>query len=81
VERTAEATQQKLKGKILIDRERCKGCGYCLKACQKGLIVIEQQLNRQGYFPASFTEDLLCSGCSMCAWVCPDMAIEVWRED
>jgi 2-oxoglutarate ferredoxin oxidoreductase subunit delta len=81
VEHAATSTRKQLRGKIQIDRERCKGCCYCVNACEKGLIVIGQELNRLGYFPASFSDDGQCTGCSMCGWVCPEVAIEVWRED
>jgi len=32
-----------------------------------------------GYFPAE-TSNATCSGCAMCALMCPDVAIKVYRE-
>jgi 2-oxoglutarate ferredoxin oxidoreductase subunit delta len=66
-------------GKIIIDTERCKGCGLCVVVCPKDGIAISKKSNKKGYFPAeSVNSD--CTGCAMCAIVCPDAAIEVYRD-
>jgi 2-oxoglutarate ferredoxin oxidoreductase subunit delta len=72
------------KGKIQIDRERCKGCYLCREVCPNGHIQVEDSLNAKGYQPAIFNEETNkdqkeCTGCAMCATVCPDVAIEVHR--
>ena len=71
------------KGRITIDRERCKGCHLCLEVCPKKQIRIDEELNKKGYQPAVFTGDEAteneCNACTMCALVCPDVAIEVYR--
>jgi Pyruvate/2-oxoacid:ferredoxin oxidoreductase delta subunit len=42
-------------------------------------------MNQKGYCPASFTEshhkkeERRCTGCSLCAISCPEVAIEVYR--
>ncbi len=66
-------------GKIIINAERCKGCGLCVKVCPKGHIAISKESNKAGFFPAQVT-DTDCTGCSVCALVCPDAVIEVLRE-
>lgn len=68
------------KGLIAIDRELCKGCGYCVVTCPLGLIVIEDKFNNKGFFPASVPEPETCTGCAMCAAMCPEIAIEVQGE-
>ncbi len=75
-------------GKIVIDTERCKGCGLCVTVCPKGCIIISKHSNKSGYFPAepatSGVEGAVkadCTGCAMCAIICPDAVIEVYRED
>jgi len=71
------------KGKIEIDRERCKGCGLCISVCPKQRIATSAGLNQKGYYPAEFTaaegKDG-CTGCTLCAVMCPDLAIEVYRD-
>jgi 2-oxoglutarate ferredoxin oxidoreductase subunit delta len=74
-------------GRIIINIERCKGCGLCVAVCPKHGIVISKKSNKSGYFPAQATNsnsfDKLttnCTGCAVCAIVCPDAAIEVFCE-
>jgi 2-oxoglutarate ferredoxin oxidoreductase subunit delta len=69
-----------MKGMIKIDKELCKGCGYCVDACPSGVIVIEEEFNTKGYFPASPRHPDKCTGCCMCAEICPEVAIEVYRD-
>ena len=66
-------------GKIIIDTERCKGCGLCITVCPKHSIVIAQKSNKNGYFPAE-AKNTECTGCMQCAIVCPEGIIEVRRD-
>ena len=68
-----------MKAKILINRELCKGCGLCIEFCPLKLIKLDDKLNASGYTPAIFNESEDCSGCTSCATVCPEVAIEVYR--
>ena len=70
-----------MKGRIAIDREICKGCNYCVMSCPKGVIVIDTDFNRNGYFPAVAAYMEKCTGCSLCAYMCPEICIEVWKEE
>lgn len=67
-------------GKILIDTERCKGCGLCVIVCPKDGITISKKSNKNGYFPAQAANSE-CTGCAMCAIICPDAVIEVYRDE
>ena len=69
------------KGEIKIDRELCKGCGYCVDVCPNGSITIETVFNKKGFYPASVKDSGKCTGCALCAEICPEIAIEVWKED
>jgi 2-oxoglutarate ferredoxin oxidoreductase subunit delta len=69
-----------MKGMIVIDEELCKGCTYCVNACLLGVIVIKDRFNKKGFFPASPKYPDKCTGCNMCAQMCPEIAIEVYRE-
>jgi 2-oxoglutarate ferredoxin oxidoreductase subunit delta len=73
----------KMAGKIIINTERCKGCGLCVTVCSKGCIIISKHSNKSGYFPAEAAGPAKadCTGCAMCAIICPDAAIEVYRDD
>lgn len=66
-------------GRIIIETERCKGCGLCVTVCPKNSIVISAHSNRTGFFPAEFTSDD-CTGCTACAIICPDAIIEVYCD-
>ena len=70
---------RKMAGKIIIDTERCKGCGLCVVVCLKNSIVISKKSNKNGYFPAQAT-DTDCTGCCLCAIICPEAVIEVYRD-
>lgn len=65
--------------KIIIDEEKCKGCGLCRDACPKNIIVMAEYFNKKGYHPANQISPELCTGCAFCALTCPDVAIEVYK--
>jgi 2-oxoglutarate ferredoxin oxidoreductase subunit delta len=65
--------------KVVIDRERCKGCELCKSFCPKQIIEMDTQVNAKGYCPAKITEQAQCIGCQSCATVCPDCAIEIYQ--
>lgn len=68
-------------GKVIIDIERCKGCELCISVCTKNGIVISKRSNKAGYFPAQSVNKGDCTGCAMCAIICPEAIIEVYRDN
>ncbi len=63
-----------------IDAAACKGCGLCIGACPKTILVLdEEHLNAKGYPPAVLTDEVACIGCAACAVMCPECAITVKR--
>jgi len=69
----------KLKGAIVIDTERCKGCEVCVSACPEDVIAMAKAVNGKGYHYAEPVKGDDCTGCANCAVVCPDGVITVYR--
>lgn len=69
----------KLKGAIVINIERCKGCEICVGACPESVISMAKAVNGKGYHYAEPTGSDNCTGCTNCAVVCPDGVITVYR--
>lgn len=70
----------KIKGAIVVDTERCKGCRLCVVACPKQVISLTQnKVNISGYSYAEPVHPDDCVGCSACGIVCPDGCITVYR--
>jgi 2-oxoglutarate ferredoxin oxidoreductase subunit delta len=68
------------KHRVVIRREFCKGCNLCVEFCAKKVLRPSEQLNRAGYYYADPVNMAACSGCLVCAMVCPDCVIEVYVE-
>jgi 2-oxoglutarate ferredoxin oxidoreductase subunit delta len=68
------------KGTVVINRERCKGCGLCISFCPEDVLAYAGEYNQSGYNVAHMKEPERCIGCAFCALTCPDIAIEVYRE-
>ncbi len=69
----------KVKGDIIIDIEKCKGCELCVEACPQDALESAKKVNNKGYLYIVKVEDT-CTGCTNCAMVCPEGAITVYRQ-
>jgi len=68
-----------MRGAIVVDRERCKGCEVCVVNCPTNVIAMSEEVNGKGYHFAHMKVPEDCTGCSNCAIVCPDGVITVYR--
>ena len=70
----------KIKGAIVVDTERCKGCNLCVVACPCNVLKLqEKEVNDRGYHYSYMAHPEKCIGCQSCALVCPDACISVYR--
>ncbi len=69
----------KVKGDVVIDIEKCKGCELCIVACPEQTLGLASMINQKGYRYAVKINDN-CTGCANCALVCPDAVITVYRK-
>ena len=71
----------KIKGQIVVNTNRCKGCALCIEACPKDVIALAaEKVNVSGYPYIEAVKPDDCIGCASCAIVCPDGCITVYRK-
>ncbi|MBU4490144.1 MAG: 4Fe-4S binding protein [Actinobacteria bacterium] len=59
---------------ILIDEDKCDGCGECVPACEEGAIQIVDG-------KASLVSDVYCDGLGACLGECPQGAITIEERE
>ncbi len=66
-----------------IYEDRCKGCDLCIPECPVDIIVKAgaDRVNWMGWLPVEVKggDMKYCIACNLCAMICPDQAIEVFR--
>lgn len=72
------AKERKVRGRVEIDIQKCKGCELCTTACKEQALHLSETINVKGYRYIIANNDV-CTGCVNCALVCPDAVITVYR--
>ena len=70
----------KIKGAVVVDAERCKGCELCVVACPMKVLALSGEVYGKGYRFSRMVSPEACTGCASCASVCPDSCITVYRQ-
>ncbi|RME45014.1 MAG: 4Fe-4S dicluster domain-containing protein [Chloroflexi bacterium] len=70
-----------VRGTVVIDKDRCKGCELCVKHCPQEVLQLSDSFNARGYRPVMLVENgRHCTGCAVCAVICPDVVFQVYRQ-
>ena len=69
------------KGVIHINRDRCKGCKFCVEFCPKDVLEMSDKFNIKGYHPPYIKNGDDCIYCQLCESICPDFAIFVTLKE
>jgi 2-oxoglutarate ferredoxin oxidoreductase subunit delta len=71
----------KIKGDVVVNKERCKGCSLCVAACPAGVLELQtREVNSRGYHYVCMKNPDACTGCASCGWVCPDGCLTIYRK-
>ncbi len=65
------------KGEIHINKDRCKGCGFCVEYCPRDVLELSEEFNSKGYHPPYIKNEEECCYCQLCETICPEFAIFV----
>ena len=65
---------------VRINAEGCKACLLCMDFCPAGSLAQSEALNSRGFHPVTQVDVAKCTGCRICALMCPDCCIAVFRE-
>ncbi len=58
-------------------KERCKECGFCIEFCPQKSLGKSTEINSHGYHIVCLDKSDKCTGCNICAMICPEFAINV----
>ncbi|MEA3339556.1 MAG: 4Fe-4S binding protein [Chloroflexota bacterium] len=64
-------------GEVHVLIERCKGCGWCIEFCPRGVLEASDKTNTKGYHPPKAIKSEACVSCGLCELLCPEFAIYV----
>ena len=75
VEDKNKSKKSRLRGKVFINEEGCKGCKICVEFCPADVLALSKGFNTKGYHPVVLINPAKCTGCELCGLYCPDFAI------
>ena len=70
----------RIRGQVVVDKQRCIGCGACVAVCPCGVLDLSAETNDNGHCYAVMVEADACTGCALCGHECPDRCIVVYRQ-
>jgi 2-oxoglutarate ferredoxin oxidoreductase subunit delta len=71
----------KIKGAVVVNTERCKGCNLCVVACPVDVLELHpRDVNDKGYHYVYMKNPDACIGCASCGWVCPDGCLTIYKK-
>ena len=70
----------KIRGLVVVDKERCKGCGVCIGACPCNVLALSATVNKKGYNFVEMANADACTGCASCGIICPDSCLVIYRQ-
>lgn len=68
-------------GTVHINRNWCKGCGFCVEYCPTNVLEMSKDYNKKGYHPPEVKVADMCRNCRYCEIVCPEFAIYVTYDE
>jgi 2-oxoglutarate ferredoxin oxidoreductase subunit delta len=74
-----KSSRRKFRGELFINREQCKGCGFCVEFCPTHVLAMDKEINQKGYHTPVIVDLEVCTGCDLCGLFCPDFAIHAVR--
>lgn len=68
---------------VVIQNDRCKGCGLCIFICPKKILDRSDKINSKGYYSVEIKDinKVVCIGCASCAKMCPDSVISIFKDE
>ncbi len=70
----------KVRGAIVVNEQRCKGCNLCVVSCPtKAISLHPVEMNDKGYHYCHMSTPEACIACTSCGLICPDGCISVYK--